>query len=71
MGDRNQRTAKNPRQKWVRRGDVRVDMLHAFESGDLYDCTIRVGCDLQDLDSNCQVTTKIALHHHTKFSHNI
>ena len=42
--------------KWTRR-NVRLDMdlLSAFESGDFYDCTIRVGCDLKDANSTFKV----------------
>jgi hypothetical protein len=36
-----------------------LDLLSAFESGDLYDCTIRVGCDLQDANSTFKVCLRI------------
>jgi hypothetical protein len=34
--------------KWTRTGCLQTDMLHAFESGDWHDCTIRVGFDLKN-----------------------
>jgi hypothetical protein len=43
--------AKKPR----RNEDQRLDLLHEFETGYLHDCTIRVGCDLQDSNSSFKV----------------
>jgi hypothetical protein len=34
-----------------RRVDQELDMLHEFETGNFHDCTIRVGCNLQDSKS--------------------
>jgi hypothetical protein len=34
--------------------DLNSDLLHLFESGDLYDCTFKVGRD--DLESGCKVS---------------
>jgi len=41
--------------KWIRTGCLQTDMLHAFESGDWYDCTIRVGFDLKNPKASYKV----------------
>lgn len=33
-----------------------MDLLPAFESGNFHDCTIRVGCDLQNSDASFRVS---------------
>jgi hypothetical protein len=38
---------------------LHLDILSAFESSDFYDCTIRVGCDLQDANSTFKVGLRI------------
>jgi hypothetical protein len=46
------------REKWPRSGSIvglKLELLPAFESGDLHDCTIRVGCDLQNSQSSFRV----------------
>jgi hypothetical protein len=40
----NEPQPKKPR----RNEDQRLDLLHEFETGNLHDCTFRVGCDLKD-----------------------
>jgi hypothetical protein len=58
MGDQeSQQDAKVERlEKWTRRNVcLYMDLLSAFESGDFYDCTIRVGCDLKDANSTFKV----------------
>jgi hypothetical protein len=45
-------------EKWPRSGSIvglKLELLPAFESGDLHDCTIRVGCDLQNSQSSFRV----------------
>jgi hypothetical protein len=45
--------------KWIRTGCLQTDMLHAFESGDWYDCTIRVGFDLKNPKASYKVCRDI------------
>jgi hypothetical protein len=56
------------RDKWSRRSvRLQLDMISAFESGDLYDCTIRVGCNLQNSNSSFKVRlmpAQIGIHYH-------
>jgi len=40
---------------WPRRRGLQLNLLPAFESGDFYDCTIRVGCDLKNSKSSFKV----------------
>jgi hypothetical protein len=65
MGEQeSQQDAKGERQeKWTRRSvRLYMDLLSAFESGDLYDCTIRVGCDLKDANSTFKVRQRVYYH---------
>jgi hypothetical protein len=49
-------TVEGHREKWSRRSVLlQLDLLPAFETGELHTCTIRVGCDLQDSDSTFRV----------------
>jgi hypothetical protein len=60
-------TIDGRRGKWSRRSvRLQLDMISAFESGDLHDCTIRVGCDLQNSNSSFKVRlpAKIGIHYH-------
>jgi hypothetical protein len=63
MGDqvRQQNTKGEHQEKWTRKSVpvLHLDLLSAFESGDLYDCTIRVGCDLKDANSTFKVRLRI------------
>jgi hypothetical protein len=69
MGDqvRQQNAKSEPHEKWTRRSvpGLHLDLLSAFDSGDFYDCTIRVGCDLQDANSTFKVRLRI-LHQQLK-----
>jgi hypothetical protein len=58
---RQQVASGEPHEKWTRRTmpGLHLDLLPAFESGDLYDCTIRVGCDLKDANSTFKVRQRI------------
>jgi hypothetical protein len=54
--DRNLKIASCHREKWPRNNAcLELNLLPAFEAGDFYDCTIRVGCDLQKSDSTFRV----------------
>jgi len=55
-------TFEGHREKWPRRSVcLKLDLLPAFESGDLHTCTIRVGCDLQDSNSIFRVRLIITI----------
>jgi len=56
MDAREIQRVRSQQEKWTRTGCLQTDMLHAFESGDWHDCTIRVGLDLK----NPQVIFKVS-----------
>jgi hypothetical protein len=54
--EKNLEIASHHRKKWTKSSVcLQLNFLPAFEAGDFYDCTIRVGCDLQNSDSSFRV----------------
>ena len=57
--------------KWSRRSvRLKLDMISAFESGDFYDCTIRVGYDLQNSNASFRVRPQYFWYRSVLFSIN-